>query len=232
MSMGLLTVIRRIKAMVFTPFTRYEKPNFLLKKFDAEYLTLSIGCFILLVSTVVLPHISEYYGALRTYFQMMVPLSIFFVIGGIEIARYLKSRPHWIILAVLIPYFLCTSGAMCQVFGFPRAITLNSEGPLYSRMYVSDEDSYAARWIKGYAKEGEIIYADSLSTDVLLSQGRIPFSQTDASLISRYKEGKEIDGYIYLRYVDIVDGGLVAEYPGLLTGKSKIYASGGSEIYR
>ena len=163
---------------------------------------------------------------------MMVPQSVFFAIGGIEIARYWNSRPHWIILAVLIPYFLCTSGVMYQVFGFPKAITLNSEGPLYSDMYVSDEDSYATRWIKGYAKEGEIIYADSLSIDILLSQGRIPFSQTDASLISRYQEGKDVDGYIYLRYVDIVESRLVVKYPGLFTGKSKIYANGGSEIYR
>lgn len=121
---------------------------------------------------------------------------------------------------------------MYQVFGFPRAITLNSEGPLYSSMYVSDEESYAAKWVKEYGKEGEIVYAHSRSTDVLLSQGRIPLSQTDASLISRYQEGKEVDGYIYLRYVDIVDDRLVAKYPALFTGKSKIYANGGSKVYR
>ena len=121
---------------------------------------------------------------------------------------------------------------MCQVFGFPRAITLNSEGPLYDSMYVSDEESYAAKWINDHGKEGVRIYTGAWQGPrVLMSQGKIPLYQIRGTIFS-YQEGKEIDGYIYLRRIDIVDGGLVAEYPDLFAGKNKIYANGGSEIYK
>ena len=232
LTIGVLTTVRRFKAMVSTPYAGGKRPNLLLKKFEAEYLALAIGCFLLVVATVVLPHVSKYYGASRTYFQMMVPLSIFFVIGGITVARYLKSRPHWVILMVLIPYFLCTTGAMTQVFGFPRAITLNSEGTQYNNMYVSDEESYAAKWVKEYSEEGITIYVNGFTQQVLASQGRVPYSQINHQLISDYEEGKEIDGYIYLRRKDLVDDKLVTEYPGMFSGKSKIYGNGRAELYK
>jgi len=228
---GVLTTIGRLKAMVSTPQAERKKPDFLLKKFEAEYLMLSVACCILLVATVILPVISKYYGEARTYFQMMAPLSIFFVIGGITIARYLKSRPYWVILVILIPYFLCTTGTMCQVFGFPRALTLNSEGPLYSQ-YISDEESYAAKWMAEYGEEEVTIYATGHSKDLLLSQGRILYSQTNHTLISRCEKGEKIDGYIYLEYLLLGDGGLVAKYPGMFAEKGKIYSSGRSEVYK
>jgi uncharacterized membrane protein len=228
---GVLTTIGRFKAMASIPQAGHKKPDFLLKRFEAEYLMLSIACCVLLVATVIFPLISKYYGDARVYFQMMVPLSIFFVIGGITVARYLKARPYWVILVILMPYFLCTTGAMCQVFGFPRAFTLNSEGPLYHQ-YTSDEASYAAKWIGGYSEEGITIYATSHSKNVLLSQGRIPYSQTDSSLIPRCEQGKQIDGYVYLRDSELVDGGLAAEYPDMFAEKSKIYSSGRSEVYK
>ncbi|MBA7635600.1 hypothetical protein ES703_43204 [subsurface metagenome] len=227
---GLLTTARRFKTMVSTPDAGHKKLNFSLKKFEAEYLMLSTICFILLVATVALPYVSRYYGAVRTYFQMMVPLSIFFVIGGIELAKYLKLRRYWVVLVVLIPYFLCTTGAMCQISGFPRAITLNSEGPLYD-MYISDAESYSAKWVREYAEQGEKIYATYYAEDVLLSQGKIPGYGIPGSRICGLREDKEIDGYIYLRHLDI-DEGLVTKYPIAFSEKSKIYANARSQVYR
>ncbi len=229
-AIGVLSTAGRFKAMVSIPQAGHEKPDFLLKKFEAEFLMLSIGCCIILVATVVFPVISKYYGSGRTYFQMVFPLSIFLVIGGITVARYLKSRPYWVILMVLVPYFLCTTGTIHQVFGFPKAITLNSEGPLYHQ-YIFDEESYAAKWLGEYDEEGITIYV-SQSKDLLLSQGRIPYSQTNDWLVSRCKKGEQVDGYIYLRHFDLGDDGLVAKYPDMFTDKGKIYSSGRSEIHK
>ena len=225
LAIGLLASIRIFKAIAFTPDSEH-------KRFEAEYLVLALACFGLLVATVVLPYISKHYGASRTFFQMMVPLSVFFVIGGIMLAKYLKSRAHWIILVVLIPYFICTTGLMCQVFGFPRAITLNSEGPLYDSMYVSDGESYAAKWVKEHAEGGIIIHAHHFAQDILTSQGKIPYSKTDARIVSYYESGVEIDGYIYLRYLDITESGFAPRYPDIFDGKSKIYSNAKSQVYR
>ena len=232
MSVGLLTVIMRFRTMVSTPFAKHEQPRFLLKRLEAEYLILAMGCFLLLAAVVVLPHVSKFYGIARTYLQMVFILSILVVIGGITVAQYLKVRPYWVILAVLIPYFLCTTGATCQVFDFPRAITLNSEGPLYDRMYVSDEDSYAAKWLEEYRVVGIPMYANGFARDILSSQGKIDYHQIGSRLIENYQEGKPFDGYIYLRHQDLSERGLKDSYPGMFASKSKIYSNGGSEIYR
>ncbi len=66
---------------------------------------------------------------------------------------------------------------------------------------------------------------------MLVSQARAPENRIK-SLLSRYQEGKEIDGYIYLGYTDIIVDRVVVEYPDIFADKSKIYASGSSEIYR
>ena len=46
------------------------------------------------------------------------------------------------------------------------------------------------------------------------------------------EEGKTIAGYIYLRYRDITVDRVVAEYPDIFVGKSKIYSNGSSAVYR
>ncbi len=228
---GVLNTIRIFKVMVSTPRSEGKKPDFMQKKFEVEYLILSIACCLMLIATVLLPVISRYYGEARTYFQMVVPLSIFFIIGGITVAKYLKLRPYWVLLVVLIPYFLCTTGAMTQVFGFPRVITLNSEGPLY-QMYIFDGESSAAKWIGEYGEEGVTIYTSAHAQDMLLSQGGIPYLQTRSTLISRSQENRVIGGYIYLEYLLLGDEGLVAKYPDTFAEKGKIYNSGRSEIYK
>jgi len=148
-----------------------------------------------------------------------------------EIAKYFKARPYWVIIAVLVPFFLSTTGATYQAFGDPKAITLNSRGVLYSYMYISDAESYSARWIKEYGDEETTIYAHGLTRDILLSQGKIPYRQTNPKLISYHEEGKPIAGYIYLRRRDLVDDEFVITYPTLFAERNKIYANGNSEIY-
>jgi len=232
MSVGLLTVIRKFETMVFTPFVGYEKPNFLLKKFEAEYLMLSIGCYLLMVAAVVLPSVSESYGTAKTYLQLIVPLTVFFAIGGIEVAKYFKLRPQWILVVILIPFFLSTTGVTYQVLGSPRAITLNSQGEPYTDMYISDAESNSAGWLKKYSKEEAVTHVYGLTRVILLSQGGITVEQTRGDLITLCEEGKQFGGYVYLRWRDISDYKFEEEYPYVFYRKNKIYANGKSEVYR
>ncbi len=232
-AIGVLGAIGKFKEMVFLPGSIHGKPRFLVKKFEAEYLVLMIACCAILVAALLLPYVSKYYGATRPFFQMMVPLSTFFVIGGIMAAKRLRvKKPHWLILAVLVPYFLSTTGVIGLPFNYHRTITLSSEGTQYNNMYISDAESYSAKWIKEYAEEGITIYTHYRAKDFLTSQGKIPYSQINSHLISDYEKGKGIDGYIYLRRIDIVDGGLVARYPNAFAEKSKVYANNRSEVYK
>ena len=229
---GVLSTIARYRRMVAIPKTGRIKPDFLQSKFEMAYLVMTMGCSTILVLAVVLPYILTGYSMERTHFQMMAVLSPFFVIGGIMVAKWLRARPQWIILAVLIPFFMCTTGTMNQIQGYPGSINLSSTGTEYESMYIYKQESYAAKWIKEYGEEKVRVYPSGWrGMHVLTSQGKFrPYSSI--SFVDQYQESGEVNGYIYLRPADITVGRAVTEYSDLFATKSKIYTAGASEIYR
>ena len=266
-AIGVLTMIKKYKEMVTIPGVElnHSKPNFLKKKFEVEYLVMVLVCSALLVIMVALPFVAEGYGMQRLYPQVLVILSICFVIGGITISnlslkrqtfkKKLTKNATWnpfrkkdgeknasqvraclIILLVLIPYFLCVTGVTYQMFGYSRKITLNSGGEQWM-LYVYDQESYGAKWLGDYAAERKTIYADFYGERRLLSQGKITLSRINHRWLSN---PVEIDGYIYLRRQNIVDGELIdyyneiyntIDYQDVFFEKNRIYDTGGSEIY-
>lgn len=230
----------RCKRMVSIPNSGYNKPNFLRSKFDFEYFTLSLMCSAGLVVSVVLPFVSVGYALDRIYLQMVVVLSPFFVIGAIATAKFLRVRIYWIILLVTIPFFMCTTGTMYQVFDVPRVIILNSEGDQYNRWYIHEQEGYAAKWLGSNADlKSNMIYTDSTGGNALWSQGEIPLYSVNQGL--PLIQGDKISGYIYLRYYNVVDGKLldrqyeefdITEYQHKFEGASRVYSNGGSEIWR
>ena len=149
-----------------------------------------------------------------------------------------EGRAYLIILLVLIPYFLCVTGVMYNIFGVPRAIILNSEGEeQYARMYVHDQESYAAKWLSYHRSKDVKIYTDYRGQMRLTSQGKISNKEIDLGLLV---EHKKTAGYIYLRYDNVIKGRLIGadfkyynitEYSNIFD-KNKIYNNGGSEVYR
>ena len=231
-AIGVLITWVRYKKMVAMPRSRHTKPDFLNVKFETEFLTLSLACSAAVAFSVLMPYISVSYSTERVYFQALTVLSLFFVIGGIMVAKWVRARPHWLILLVLIPFFMCITGSMYQIFRIPASIALNSEGREYEQWVVYDQESYAAKWLKVHRAESGKIYTNYRTPQLLLaSQGKIPPS-FDSYIIPHYEKGKEIDGYIYLRQLDIQRYQLTSEYPGLFAGRDKIYVSNGSEIYQ
>ena len=228
-AIGAIAMLRRV---IFSHSSEGVKRGPIKANFEVAYLVMTLLCGALLVAMVALPGVGTGYGIQRGYTQASVILSVSFVVAAIILSKYIRVKPYLLILLVMIPYFFCVSGLMYQVFGYPRDITLNSQERLHTNMYISDAESYAAKWVEQYNEEEAKIYVNGFSREILLSQGKIPYHQVSTGLVSRYEEGKEIDGYIWLRYVDMIDGGLVTEYPAIFAGKSKIYANGSSETYR
>jgi uncharacterized membrane protein len=149
-----------------------------------------------------------------------------------------QVRAYLVILAVLIPYFFCTSGVTYQMFDYPQAITLNSEGIVYDRMYVHDQESYSAKWLS-HEQQNLKIHADHSGSLRLRSQSGISMSLIDGRSIFKHKKRLH-DGYIYLRYYNVVadefleacgEAHNMTEYSDIFIKKSKIYDSGGSVIY-
>jgi uncharacterized membrane protein len=236
-AIGVLSTVARYKRTVAIPDPEHIKPNFLYSKFEMEYFMLSLVCSAILVISVVLPHISTGYSMSRIYFQVMVVVAPFFVIGGIMVARWLRARPHWIILVVLIPFFMCTTGTMYQIFDVPASIALNSAGNEYNHLYVHDQESYGAKWLKKYGESKTKIYTDARQK-YLVGQGK--FSK---NLLQYYPfpEHKMVSGYFFLRYYNVVNGKLagaggqpcnMTEYSDIFGDMDKNYANGGSEVWK
>jgi uncharacterized membrane protein len=266
---GVITLIRRYKEMSF-PELKFKKSDFLKEKFEVGYFIIALACSALLVAFIALPQISKGYGIDRLYAVTITILSVFFVIGGITLSKnlsfikkalpkkpilrkksftkrshYLRNnekngsevRAYLIILLVLIPYFFCVTGVMYNIFGFPETIILNSEGGHYDFWYVHDQESYSAKWLKNRMDQQNKIAVDYFGPNIFMSQA---FSKGLTDSKALFKD-KEIEGYIYLKYVNVVDGKLqerggqwhnLTDYSEVFIDKGKIYDNGGSEVYK
>ena len=277
---GVITLIRRYKEASF-PELKFEKPHFLKDKFEIVYFVITLMCCGLLVAVITFPHIGKGYGLGRLYPLAITILSVFFVIGGVMITKYLNqivtvlrgttsirrqsSRAkrvldaeveevrspimknvsqvwvYLIILLVLIPYFFCTTGIMYNMFGYPRAITLNSEGEGYDNMYVHDQDSYGAKWVGTHHEKDLEIYGDTQGRIRLKSQTKPSDAVKSRSLISPLIQGWRFKGYLYLWYRNVVHGELIdskgeiynmTDYSDTFIEKNRLYDNGGSEVWK
>ena len=170
--------------------------------------------------------------------MIAVILSLFFVLGGIILSKYLRIRAYIIILIILIPYFLCVLGPMHNIFGYPRAITLNSEGKFYDMYYVHNQESYGAKWLGRHGRKNTVAYTDFYGKFRLISQASLPSRLINGTSILNHKR---IKGYVYFRYYNVVNNKLMdrevtahslTEYDDVFLGKSRIYSNGGAEIYK
>jgi uncharacterized membrane protein len=230
---GILISLLNYRKAVRLPGSWRDKASFLRSKFEVDYFSLCLSCVILLVLTMVLPYILAAYSLERTFFQTLPVLSLFLAIGGFAVTRNRKILQSWIILAVLIPYFMCISGTMYQLFGERVSIVLNAErGENFWN--VHDYDSYAAKWLSKHKMEGELVYSGRWpGPRTLMSQGKMPAHIARPQYVLELKQqGKDIDGYIYLKYWDTNIDRLVIEHPEIFWQKNKLYTNGRAEVYR
>jgi uncharacterized membrane protein len=168
----------------------------------------------------------------RTFYLLIVVLAPFLVIGCIFVARLVKIRQQWLLLLVLVPYFLSTTGASYQIFGQRSSVILNSEGRDYITIVVAEQESLAAKWVIQQRRGGEVVnVGEALGLRVLKSQGVM---STDYIRVAtnEYKLGRPVYGYIYLRNIDLNFQNVLTEYPEIFAGKNKIYSTDISEVYR
>ena len=240
---GITTLLIRYKEMSF-PELNFKKPEFLKDKFEVEYSMFVLACAGMLAITVAIPYISVGYAMGRIYLLAIVILSPFFVIGGVMLSKYFFfnrkntswNRAHLIILLVLIPFFFSSTGVIDAIFGGQQSIILTSEGKEYDIWYVHDQESYGAKWLESHINEKAKIYSDVYGPMRLLSQGGIHASFAK-SLIEDKRAIK--DGYIFLRYYNVVDGKVlgsvsynITEYSDIFGEMNNVYANGGSEIWQ
>jgi uncharacterized membrane protein len=240
----LATTLRYIPRLPFVSERRRRIPRYLYRELPIEFFVMAlIGVVILALSTA-LPYVFAGYDVNRTYMQMTVLLSMFFAVGGIAIAKLVRARyAYLLILIVLVPYFLCTTGTLYQAFGSPRSIALNSDGFQYDLLYTHDQETASARWLSQHAALSEVglVEADHMGIYRLIGQGQISPSFMSQSA---FKQSKPFpNALVFLTYVNVTKGlyfskdeaieeRSLGERQNILEGRDILYSNGGSEIWK
>lgn len=195
-----------------------------------EYTLLSIVFVLILITTLITPYVGGGYDLGRIYLFAVSFLSLYLVIGAEFLSNRVLSNKlennqymitwvkqslsylnltlreiiaYCIILTILIPYFLCTTGAMYSLLGVPHTILLHSSGDQYEKFYINDEQERAGVWSVHHGLEPR---AGWLINSREIAGGGV--------LINKRKIIPDVDGYLHMYYA-----------------KDMVYDNHGSEVW-
>jgi uncharacterized membrane protein len=209
----------------------------LKKKFEVQYVLMALLLSGLLISMIVFPYLSKGYGVDRIYSLAMVILSVFFIIGGLLISKKFNFNPNIFILAILLPYFIVTTGILNITLDYSRGpMTLSFDSKEFDYMYVHDSESCSAIWLKANNCNYSILAPDGYTQNSLVSQGK--FSPGFVFNYDFYIHKIKNKDYIYLGYNNVINNNFIfkgshniSEYSDMFVGANKIYTNYYSEIY-
>lgn len=89
------------------------------RRLPLGYTILAVTCYLLILSTVVVPLLSRAYGIERVFYHSLIFLAPCFIIGCQAAADTLKVNAYWVILPILLPYlyFIYTYGVIRSITG-------------------------------------------------------------------------------------------------------------------
>lgn len=144
-----------------------------------------------------------------------------------------------ITLIVIILNLFVATGITYQIFGNHRSVILNSDGLQYDIWYVHTQEVMSAGWLVSHVEQAPKVHM----LGRYMGRGFTPFCEE----LNKLSRGSKSEWYIYLGYPNVVEGkvitGLVRKtagtpyaplenYSSVFVGKSKVYANGGSEIWK
>ena len=242
----LFIIIGIIFGIIYTvkPIKFILKPNFMKDSPEGQILILlSTICAFFFGLSVTTPFVFQGYSLGRTYYQIIVFLSIFFTIGGVIIANYLKipeKSRHIIVLLVLIIYFANSLGILYELNERPSSRILNSPQFVSDYYYVYDTEEISANWMKHFTDSNTTYYADNYGVRKIWQ-----LMLRDSFDNNKLFQNKHLieSGYIYLTYDNIVKklaykpapGGIpdiinVSIFDHHIKNKNSIYSNGGASI--
>jgi uncharacterized membrane protein len=240
-AIGVLTTLSRYQHMVALPSgNRDDFPELLTKRFDIKFFSLALISSVIMVATVAIPFVSRGYGFDRAYLLTTIVLSSFFVLGGMRVAEIIRFRwKYLVVLMVLLPFFMCTTGSIYQLFGDPRSINLNTEGSIFDMLYIYDQDTMSAKWLQNYSEKNITIYADYTGISRIISQGGFYKTLQDRAYEIIPKQKPLGKSYIYLRRFNIATSMILdknkqmqnmTDYFYEFAKKEIVYSNGASNI--
>lgn len=221
----------------------------------------------LLFLVVILPFATNI-STSRLYHLTLFFLSPFCIVGGETIFKFIlrpskliqdllyRNTTGVLVLIVFIPYLLFSTGFIFEVVNdTPFSISLGlermkkSDDPsvivAFNHEYVWEQDAVSAKWLGRHRDKNTSVYRDYEASTILFAYGMI----SNQCTLSRGVPIKSVENdYIYLRYMNVVNGLMIEPLPvyrsgvynryntteiyHLFDGKGRIYDNGGAEIYK
>jgi uncharacterized membrane protein len=144
-----------------------------------DLICLSVAGIAVLVFMVVLPNLSQNYGVLRSFQQILIfatiPLTIFLAM----LAKYLWPwLRHGIAIGGTVVLFLLFTGYFAQLFGGTGApLTLNNHGLYYGLYYTTEADLRSFAWMKKEIPKKSDVRAAS-HAKAIMHDPSYPFQRT------------------------------------------------------
>ena len=240
-------------------------------RFTTEYIALSVTSVLLILACIFLPSFANALNTTRWYHITLITLAPFCILGGEAIWLGISSIWHrlrravhkavaenaednqaylkFVALAVLIPYFLFTSGFIYEVTGQKVTDRIDAPYSIALSSYRLDlagvfywQDGTAAEWLTQNASKEIDVYTDwhTYRPFVFYSfPGKVNVVPCDASKLPE-------NSYIYLSTWNTDKGELTFPVgpglrkpvrfsciPGLITAmesKNRIYSNGGAQV--
>ena len=262
-AIGLIVLVLKRKEM--TTMYRGSKPSFLRAQFEADYFALALAAGGVLLIALVVPNGGFYSLPRTYFFVMTVLSVFFVIGAIVLAnwsTRFLATirtrwkkkisseqvdnlsqgttpiRPHVALLfalMILVPYFLCVSGALYSIGGAPRSV-LDSQGIQYFEYYIHDQDADAAKWLGLYSGNATISTADTYGEARLVSQGHISLDRINAT---SFQDNVTYSQFIYLYYYNVAQQKYIVSNTALnlqdhsivYSNKSRVYDAGVSQVY-
>ena len=228
--------------------------------FHPEYTVMVFVSAFILLMCIFIPLLSGNFHMTRLYHIVLFFLAPFCVLGGITFFKLILTRlPQLIyfnaknnsaylklvVLIVLIPYFLFTTGFIIKVTGETPASIALSLGEV-DGIYSNEKEIYGAKWLSTMSNDNCMIYADLNGVYSLIDAcwGRTRKLPNDTTRICK-------NSYIYLRYWNIKRDELLIityeklkheckytnlkedlEYFTAINSRNKVYDNGGAQVFR
>ena len=245
--------------------TKYDE-----MKFDWEFALMAMSNFFILIIVILVPSVGPSFVEGRFFHATLFFLAPLSIVGGKTFFKWIEkffriisnksvpkpnNRATYFVCITLVVIFLFKIGFIYEITSdsSPNSVSLSKNRMISSEdiglkstfydFYIPKVDVFSATWLSNNIENQSTIYADYTSKlKVLLGYGMI-----DLNTI-RYLDNTTIiddNGYIYLRYQNVVDGALryfryetvtpysvdIAEVSPIIGGANKIYSNGFSDVY-
>jgi len=217
--------------------TLYKFKN---KKDKIESMFITIGCFLFFVFLLFLPFISISYDVLRMYQQVLVILAVPAIFGSLLIFKFFKYKYRILVITLLfLLYFLFLCGFINQATGgVESTMRINNFGREYDAYFSHAGEIYSGKWLETNNNYHNTVNLDDKAESKVylsainqkLKRDILPPTITNDNYVySTYANSKN-----QIAFKVFTGNSLLFNFPSdfLNENKNKVYANGGSEIFK